>query len=361
MKTNKHIAVKCTYNNGDEGDFVGFHGTCSEDIIKENIKTHVWCSQPDCLCKKYADNGFQGKRPQDPCMESKLFKDWCFGAGFFHTGQRKGKPINANLEAGGICILTTRFPGDKEEDRKIIGLYRIKEVKKGEKEETIFVGDKNYGIRLPLDEAKELYFWDYYSIRSQKPAWRTGLFRYLNDGQVKSILLDLEKTVKSIEHREIIENLLQDFSKITAIRNGLRKHSVTKETREKRIALKRKYGPGGEGDNHKRLKDFVAKNPCKIGLNNVTHVEIEYNFPSGDTVDILFKLQNDKDVIVEIETNDPFPGCYQAIKYRVLRCAERGLPIDSNEVNAVLVAWNIHPKVVDFCNQYGIKYFKIKI
>ena len=31
---NKHTAVKCTYNNGDEGDYVGFNGTCSEDIIK---------------------------------------------------------------------------------------------------------------------------------------------------------------------------------------------------------------------------------------------------------------------------------------------------------------------------------------
>lgn len=28
-----HIAFKCTYNDGDEGYYVGFKGTCSDDTI----------------------------------------------------------------------------------------------------------------------------------------------------------------------------------------------------------------------------------------------------------------------------------------------------------------------------------------
>ncbi len=50
----EHIAFKCTYNNGGEGVFVGFNGTCSEDIIRWNIRRgRVWCGQENCKCRKY--------------------------------------------------------------------------------------------------------------------------------------------------------------------------------------------------------------------------------------------------------------------------------------------------------------------
>jgi len=208
---NKHVAVKCTYNNGGEGDLVGFYGTCSEEIIKNNVRSHIWCSQPECLCRQYFESGLLDKRPIDPCLESTLFKEWWFGAGAFHTGKKSGQPIKARLKEGGVCLLTTRFPGDKEEDRKIIGLYRIGSVTDFDNEETRFFADDRNKIRLPIDEAKQLYFWEYYSINSDKPRWGTGLLRYLNDGQVKKILIDLKQTVQSYQHKEIITNLLDTF------------------------------------------------------------------------------------------------------------------------------------------------------
>lgn len=357
MKMNKHVAVKCTYNNGGEGDFVGFHGTCSEELIKENTQNHVWCSQPECLCKQYFDNGFKGERPINPCLESTLFKDWWFGAGTFHTGKRKGQPKRANLEQGGICFLTTRFPGDKEKDRKIIGLYRIGKVTHHKNEETKFFANKIHRIRLSLDEASQLFFWDYYSINSDRPLWGTGLLRYLDDSQVKRILLDLKQTVQSTQHKEIIEELLIDFTGITAAKKGLRKTVID---RKKRIAIKRKYGAGGEGENHKRLKEWIAKHPQAIGLKETKKYELEYVFLSGDTVDILFEQENDNDAVVEIETTIPLPGCHQAIKYRALRCAERSLPLDSNKVKAILVAWDIPQEVRDFCKKYNIYCYEIK-
>ena len=354
---NKHVAVKCTYNNGDEGDFVGFNGTCSEDIIKENTQNHVWCSQPECLCKQYVINGFRGERPQTPCLESTLFKDWWFGAGIYHTGERRGQPKKAHLDEGGICLLTTRFPGDKEEDRKIIGLYRIGRVTNLENEETKFFADETNRIRLPLEEAKQSFFWDYYSINSDKPLWGTGLLRYLNGGQVKRILIDLEQTVQSTQHKEILKNLLDTLENVEVSKQGQRK-SVG--SRQKRIAIKRKYGAGGEGENHKRLKEWVANNPQAIGLNNVKNHELEYVFLSGDTVDIIFQLDDGNDAVVEIETTIPLPGCYQAIKYRALRCAERAISLQSEKVKAILVAWGIPRDVRDFCTLYNILWYKIK-
>ncbi len=354
---NKHVAVKCTYNNGGEGDFVGFYGTCSEEIIKENTKSHIWCSQPECLCRQYFENGFRGERPEYPCLESTLFKDWWFGAGTYHTGERRGQPKKAHLDEGGVCILTTRFPGDKEKDRKIIGLYRIAEVTDLENEETKFFADETNRIRLPLEEAKQLYFWGYYSINSDKPLWGTGLLRYLNDGQVKRILSDLQVTVQSSQHKEILKNLLDMFENVQLSKPGQRKSTIS---REKRIAIKRKYGAGGEGENHKRLKEWIAKNPESIGLKKVKNHELEYVFLSGDTVDILFRLDDGNDAVVEIETTIPLPGCHQAIKYRALRCAERAIPLQSEEVKAILVAWEVPQDVRVFCKQYDIAWHEIK-
>ena len=354
---NKHVAIKCNYNNGDEGLLVGFNGTCSDDIIEENTQKYVWCKQPQCPCKKYVDSNFKGKRPELPCMESRLFKDWYFGAGTYHNGPDKGKSKTARLAEGGICFLTTRFSNDKEIDRKIIGLYRIGKVTNSKDGETLFYADYVNRIRLPLEEAKELSFWDYYSNKNNSQFWGSGLHRFLTDEQVKNILLDLNDTIQSVQHKEVINNLLDSLKQVKISNRGKSKNS---NSRKKRIAVKRKYGGGGEGDNHRELKEWVAENPNLIGLSNVTKHELEHVFISGDAVDILFELSDGNDVVVEIETTVPLPGCHQAIKYRALRCAERNLSLQSKKIKAVLVAWEISQEVKKFCNSYNILYYEIK-
>jgi hypothetical protein len=143
----QHVAIKCTYNNGGEGTFVGFSGTCSEDVIKWNIESgRVWCSNKDCECRKYYDRGFKGNRPTDPCYESVMFRDWQYGA-----GSRAGKPIHLlNVDKGKIAILTTRFRGDEEIDRKIIGFFKIGEAKNGPEGETMLIADQSFAIRLSI-------------------------------------------------------------------------------------------------------------------------------------------------------------------------------------------------------------------
>ena len=123
----------------------------------------------------------------------------------------------------------------------------------------------------------------------------------------------------------------------------------------------RKYGGTGEGENHKELKTWIAKDPSIIGLENVKSREIEHTFLSGDSVDILFKLFDGSDAVVEIETDNPLPGCHQAIKYRALRCAQRQIDINSKSVRAILVAWKIPEDVKIFCKRYNIEYFEKKI
>jgi hypothetical protein len=124
--------------------------------------------------------------------------------------------------------------------------------------------------------------------------------------------------------------------------------------------MTRKYGSHGEGSEHKMLKERVASHPELLGLTNVQNVDIEHPFISGDSADILFEVHGDRYVVVEIETDYPLPGCYQALKYKVLQCAETNENINSASVEAVLVAKTIPPEVRNVCAKYGIRPVLIK-
>jgi len=94
---------------------------------------------------------------------------------------------------------------------------------------------------------------------------------------------------------------------------------------------------------------------------NVKNTEIEYVFISGDAADVVFELDGDKYAVVEIETIDPLPGCYQTLKYKVLKCAELGQDIKSSNVEAILVAWSIPEEIKRFCTKYGIRFVEKKL
>ena len=69
-----HLAFKCTYCDGGQGKRVGFAGTCSDDILRKNVRDgRVWCGVGPC--GEYYENGFSGEMPQNPCCESVLFRE----------------------------------------------------------------------------------------------------------------------------------------------------------------------------------------------------------------------------------------------------------------------------------------------
>ncbi len=126
-------------------------------------------------------------------------------------------------------------------------------------------------------------------------------------------------------------------------------------------AVSKKYGGGGEGKDHKQLKEWIANHPQFIGLYDVIDVEVEKHlFPSHDLPDIVFVCKN-KSVSVEIETDTTLPGAYQAVKYRALLCAELGEPCASDKVDSILVAWFIPQDVRDFCSKNRIGVFEKRL
>lgn len=354
-----NVAFKCTYNDGGQGPYVGFCGTCSDSIIAWNVEQgRVWCSQKECWCREYYDDGFTGGRPEDPCYESVLFSEWRFAIGIYHTGPRAGDPMTIrHAGIGDIAIFTTRFPGDSELDRKIVGLFRIGDIY--DDYVTYVQGEEGTGIRLPLDVAKNLYFWDYYSNPSSHlVSWGSGLFRYLTDEQTFQVLRDIYNVARDEHTKSATRRLFPD--KLEEVLSGLPPASGARirlggKPIIQRVAHERKYGSTGEGENHKRLKEWVAGNPGFLGLKSVTNIEVDSHvFPPGDTPDIVFTC-NGRIAVVEIETECPMPGAYQALKYKTLVCAERGLDIQSSAVTSFLVAWVIPEDVKRFCDRYGIQ------
>ncbi len=174
-------------------------------------------------------------------------------------------------------------------------------------------------------------------LSPEKPNWkRWKRLPYVSLGPVK----------KSSLSRALA---LQVAPKIRIHKRKIRKEEITK-----------KYGPRGEGEAHKKLKEWVAHNPQHLGLKNVINAQIEQRFESGDCVDVVFSLKHDRYAVVEIETYNPMPGAYQALKYKTLLCAEKRLDIKSPRVEAFLVARSLNPNVKRFCREYGIRYVKIK-
>lgn len=114
---------------------------------------------------------------------------------------------------------------------------------------------------------------------------------------------------------------------------------------------------GGEGEDHRQLKEFVATHPELIGLRVKKPPIIEYPFVSGDEGDVVFELSKNQWAVAEIkngELGELVKGIYQAIKYRALLQAEKGhgSPV---QVDAVLVAYQIPSEISLFAAKFGIR------
>lgn len=355
----KNIACNLIYNNGDEGINVGFKKRCSIQNIKYNVELGPgrWCSQADCSCRKFYDRGFKGPVDDFPCNESRVFEKWQWNPGAkFETGE----PFRIlDCGEGKFAILTTKFENSTEADRKIIGFFKINTLK----DNTHIIALKKQSLRLSLDEAKELNFWNYHrNEKSPIPSWKQGGFRYLEDFQVAAILHDLKDVVQNEVDQSMISNLLKnDFSEYAMQRPNV--NGALKEESVKKILLKRKYGKGGESQEHKDLKLFIANNPEKIGLKkSEVKAIVEHKYISGDLVDILFEpIIGVNNTVVEIELDNVEPGIHQAIKYRALRCSQLGLPLSDNRVKATVVAWRFNQSERDLCKKYDINYVVIKL
>ncbi len=104
----------------------------------------------------------------------------------------------------------------------------------------------------------------------------------------------------------------------------------------------RSRGRGGEGPDHKALKEFVARNPQMLGLPNGHAVgKTEHPLPSGDQVDVVFAARG-RMTAVEVKSHiseraDVARGIYQCVKYRAVLEAQASVTTPPFDVSAMLV------------------------
>lgn len=114
---------------------------------------------------------------------------------------------------------------------------------------------------------------------------------------------------------------------------------------------------GGEGGDHRKLKEYVASHPDIVGLCPTQPPFIEYAFISGDEADVVFETGNNEWAVAEIKNGDTgelVKGIYQLVKYRALLQAEEGhgSPV---QVDTVLVAYQIPSEITLFAAKFGIR------
>lgn len=82
-------------------------------------------------------------------------------------------------------------------------------------------------------------------------------------------------------------------------------------------------GGKGEGEDHRRLKHWIAKNPRAVGVRaKVLKTDVEHPIPSGDVLDVFFEERKTWTAI-EVKASksadgDLLRGIYQCVKYEAV-------------------------------------------
>ena len=226
-----NIAFKCNYCDGGQSAIqVGFDGVCSDKLIRNNIEVEnrTWCSAEDCACLQYlnkeisrkdldllcADGGFV-------CYESQMLRDWKAMAGVVQNGENKGKPMKLNqVQANSLCVLTTRDPQSKEEERYVFAIFLVDETYEGDGYDAGYVSTKlPYKIKLSPNEAHSLLFWNYHANdnKAETAAWNSGLHRYFEDEQAAQILRDIVKIKIGTADEQLAADFYEHFCRINGI------------------------------------------------------------------------------------------------------------------------------------------------
>lgn len=115
-------------------------------------------------------------------------------------------------------------------------------------------------------------------------------------------------------------------------------------------------GSGGEGSEHKSLKNYVLSHPSCLGLVEIINADDEHILPSGDRLDVYFELTNGTKVAVEVKPStsndaDITRGLFQCIKYKAILEALSKADGTNAPVKAILVTRrefsDLHKRLID--------------
>ena len=125
---------------------------------------------------------------------------------------------------------------------------------------------------------------------------------------------------------------------------------------------------GGEGEEHKILKEYICQHPESINYKDVDFAETGHILPSGDRLDVYFELSDGTHVAIEVKPSispdqDIARGVFQCVKHYAVMDALRNIECKDYEIKVLLVtAGNFSSQNKELAEELGVEYvenFKI--
>ena len=138
----------------------------------------------------------------------------------------------------------------------------------------------------------------------------------MTEDEKKIFVIGLNKEAIEYEHWDWVLSTL-----------GLTASTIDTKTSETMIRSGKFYGSGGEGKDHKNLKEYIFNHPETLGITDVKERDMEHILLSGDRLDVYFVLNDGYKIAVEIKPStspdaDVMRGLYQCVKYKTIMDAE---------------------------------------
>ena len=153
--------------------------------------------------------------------QASAFDEWKIFTGTVQSGQNEGSPNRApRLAPNSAALLTVRDEEQAEEERKIIGIYMVKETFFGNLcEDGMVESHEDFRIQLTDEESEKMLFWNYYINKNypHRKTWNSGKFRYYDNEWTVQILRDLMQLKTDEEEIEKLEKFLEYFSQMNAL------------------------------------------------------------------------------------------------------------------------------------------------
>ena len=141
---------------------------------------------------------------------------------------------------------------------------------------------------------------------------------------------------------------------------GLQPSKIITEQELEAISV---HGGGGEGKEHKAIKEYVYKHPESLGITGVIRNETEHPLPSGDRLDVYFETSDCRyaiEVKPSISPDDDITrGIFQCVKYKAILEAMRKVEYGRYAISTLLIfAGAISDRNKQLAEVLGIKYIE---
>ncbi|WP_409252778.1 malate synthase [Bacillus sp. SCS-153A] len=153
--------------------------------------------------------------------QNSSFSEWKVFSGEIKSGNNKGKPNKPiRLHQNSAVLLTAVESGRPEEDRRILGVYMVKDNFIGKLCEDGYIpAHSEYRLQLTEQESDQMLFWNYYVNEKfpQKKTWNTGKYRYFDNSWMAQILRDIVALKSDKKEQELAQQFFDHHCKMNQL------------------------------------------------------------------------------------------------------------------------------------------------